>query len=53
MHLNFYNKLSTLSYFDIDGSYDSETDNEIQMTTLDISVDSDNINTIKLKGGGE
>jgi len=48
---NFYNKLSTLSYFDIDGSYDSETDNEIQMTTLDISVDSDNIYTIKLKGG--
>ena len=48
---NLYNKLSTLSYYDIDGSYNSETDNEIQMTTLDISVDSDNIYTIKLKGG--
>ena len=48
---NLYNKLSTISYYDIDGSYDSETDNEIQMTILDISVDSDNIYTIKLKGG--
>ena len=48
---NLYNKMSTLSYYDIDGTYDSETDNEIQMTTLDISVDSDNIYTIKLKGG--
>ena len=48
---NFYNKISTLSYYDIDGSSDSETDNKIQMTTLDISVDSNNIFTIKLKGG--
>ena len=48
---NIYNKISTLSFYDVDGSYDSETDNLIQMTSLDISVDSDNIYTIKLKGG--
>lgn len=48
---NLYNKMSTLSYYDIDGSYDSETDNEISMTTLDISEDSNNIFTIKLKDG--